>query len=203
MSTSSIESVLTETRSFAPPKEFAAAARVGSMADYEKLYRRADEDPDGFWADIAGELAWDKRWNRVLDWKLPDAKWFVGGRLNASASCLDRHVTTWRKNKAALIWEGEPGDTRVLTYGQLHREVCKTASALVELGVRAGDFVAIYLPMIPEAAIAMLACARLGAPHTVVFGGFSAEALADRINRGENSLYPLYQPPAELCATPA
>ena len=181
MSTSSIESVLTETRSFAPPKEFAAAARVGSMADYEKLYRRADEDPDGFWADIAGELAWDKRWNRVLDWKLPDAKWFVGGRLNASASCLDRHVTTWRKNKAALIWEGEPGDTRVLTYGQLHREVCKTASALVELGVRAGDFVAIYLPMIPEAAIAMLACARLGAPHTVVFGGFSAEAVGDRV----------------------
>ncbi|HEY5950202.1 MAG TPA: acetate--CoA ligase [Kofleriaceae bacterium] len=181
MSTSSIESVLTETRSFAPAKEFAAAAKVGSMADYEQLYRRADQDPDGFWAEVAGELSWAKRWDRVLDWKLPDAKWFVGGRLNASASCLDRHVTTWRRNKAALIWEGEPGDSRVLTYGQLHREVCKAANALVELGVRAGDFVAIYLPMIPEAAIAMLACARLGAPHTVVFGGFSAEALADRI----------------------
>jgi acetyl-CoA synthetase len=181
MSTSSIESVLTETRSFAPSKEFAATSRVGSMADYEKLYRRADEDPEGFWGEIAGELAWSKPWSRVLDWKLPDAKWFVGGKLNASASCLDRHVTTWRKNKAALIWEGEPGDSRVLTYGQLHREVCKAANALVELGVRAGDFVAIYLPMIPEAAIAMLACARLGAPHTVVFGGFSAEALADRI----------------------
>jgi acetyl-CoA synthetase len=181
MSTSSIESVLTETRSFPPHKAFAANAHIGSMAEYEKLYRRADEDPEGFWAEIAGELAWAKKWNRVLDWKLPDAKWFVGGRLNASASCLDRHVATWRKNKAALIWEGEPGDTRVLTYGQLHREVCKAANALVELGVRAGDFVAIYLPMIPEAAIAMLACARLGAPHTVVFGGFSAEALADRI----------------------
>lgn len=181
MSTSSIESVLTERRSFAPSKEFAAAARVGSMAEYEKLYRRADEDPEGFWAEIAGELAWDKPWSRVLDWKLPDAKWFVGGRLNATASCLDRHVATWRKNKAALIWEGEPGDSRVLTYGQLHREVCKTASALVEMGVRTGDFVAIYLPMIPEAVIAMLACARLGAPHTVVFGGFSAEAVADRI----------------------
>ncbi len=181
MSTSSIESVLTETRSFAPSKEFAAAARVGSMADYEKLYRRADEEPEAFWAEVAGELAWTKKWDRVLDWKLPDAKWFVGGRLNASASCLDRHVATWRKNKAALIWEGEPGDSRVLTYGQLHREVCKAANALVELGVRAGDFVAIYMPMIPEAAIAMLACARLGAPHTVVFGGFSAEALGDRI----------------------
>ena len=181
MSTSSIESVLTETRTFAPSKEFAAAARVGSMADYEKLYRRAEEDPEGFWAEIAGELAWTKKWNRVLDWKLPDAKWFLGGRLNASASCLDRHVATWRKNKAALIWEGEPGDSRVLTYGQLHREVCKAANALVELGVQAGDFVAIYMPMIPEAAIAMLACARLGAPHTVVFGGFSAEALGDRI----------------------
>ena len=181
MSTSSIESVLTETRTFAPSKEFAAAARVGSMADYEKLYRRAEDDPEGFWAEIAGELAWTKKWNRVLDWKLPDAKWFLGGRLNASASCLDRHVATWRKNKAALIWEGEPGDSRVLTYGQLHREVCKAANALVELGVQAGDFVAIYMPMIPEAAIAMLACARLGAPHTVVFGGFSAEALGDRI----------------------
>jgi len=181
MSSSSIESVLTEKRSFAPPKEFAAAARVGSMPDYEKLYRRADEDPEGFWADVAGELEWAKPWKRVLDWQLPDAKWFVGGRLNVSASCLDRHVRTWRKNKAALIWEGEPGDSRVLTYGQLHREVCKAANALVELGVRAGDFVAIYLPMIPEAAIAMLACARIGAPHTVVFGGFSAEALADRI----------------------
>ncbi|HEX5063632.1 MAG TPA: acetate--CoA ligase [Kofleriaceae bacterium] len=178
---SSIESVLTENRSFAPSKEFAAASRVGSMADYEKLYRRADEDPEGFWGEVAGELAWAKPWQRVLDWKLPDAKWFVGGRLNASASCLDRHVTTWRKNKAALIWEGEPGDSRVLTYGQLHREVCKAANALIELGVSAGDFVAIYLPMIPEAAIAMLACARIGAPHTVVFGGFSSEALADRI----------------------
>ncbi len=181
MSTSSITSVLTETRSFAPTKEFAASSRVGSMADYETLYRRADEDPDGFWGDVAAELAWTKTWDRVLDWKLPDAKWFVGGKLNASASCLDRHVGTWRKNKAALIWEGEPGDSRVLTYGQLHREVCKTANALVELGVNKGDFVAIYLPMVPEAVIAMLACARIGAPHTVVFGGFSAEALADRV----------------------
>jgi len=177
----SIESVLTETRSFPPPAEFSKASRVGSMADFEALSRRADEDPEGFWAEIAGELEWTKKWNRVLDWKLPDAKWFVGGTLNASVSCLDRHVKTWRKNKAALLFEGEPGDTRVLTYGQLHREVCKAANALVELGVSKGDFVAIYMPMIPEAVIAMLACARLGAPHTVVFGGFSSEALGDRI----------------------
>jgi len=178
---STIESVLTEKRSFPPSAEFSKASRVGSKEAYEALYRRADEDPEGFWADVAGELAWTKKWDRVLDWKLPDAKWFVGGTLNVSASCLDQHVKTWRKNKAALLFEGEPGDTRVLTYGQLHREVCKAANALAALGVRKGDFVAIYMPMIPEAAIAMLACARLGAPHTVVFGGFSSEALADRI----------------------
>ncbi len=178
---SSIESVLTETRSFPPPDAFAKQAHVGSLEAYETLYRRADEDPEGFWADVAGELAWTKKWDRVLEWKLPDAKWFVGGTLNVSASCLDQHVKTWRKNKAALLFEGEPGDTRVLTYGQLHREVCKAANALIMLGVRKGDFVAIYMPMIPEAAIAMLACARLGAPHTVVFGGFSSEALADRV----------------------
>ncbi|HUS30573.1 MAG TPA: acetyl-coenzyme A synthetase N-terminal domain-containing protein, partial [Kofleriaceae bacterium] len=150
-SSSSIESVLTENRSFPPSKEFSAASRVGSMADYEAMYRRADEDPDGFWGEVAGELAWTKKWSRVLDWKLPDAKWFVGGELNASVSCLDRHVATWRKNKAALLWEGEPGDTRVLTYGQLHREVCKAANALASMGIKRGDFVAIYLPMIPEA----------------------------------------------------
>jgi acetyl-CoA synthetase len=178
---SSIESVLTEKRTFAPPDAFARAAHVGSLAAYEQLYKHAAEDPDGFWAEIAGGLAWSKRWDRVLDWEAPDAKWFVGGKLNASVSCVDRHATGARKNKAAIIFEGEPGDQRVLTYGQLHREVCKAANALAALGVRAGDFVAIYLPMIPEAAIAMLACARLGAPHTVVFGGFSAEALADRI----------------------
>ncbi len=181
MSSSSIESVLTETRSFPPPEAFAKAARIGSFAEYEKLYQRAEQDPEGFWAEVAGELSWAKKWDRVLEWKLPDAKWFVGGKLNASASCLDQHVKTWRKNKAALLFEGEPGDTRVLTYGQLHREVCKAANALVELGVTKGDFVAIYMPMIPESVIAMLACARLGAPHTVVFGGFSAEALRDRI----------------------
>src|SRR5687768_4352876 len=188
MSSTSIESVLSETRTFAPPAEFAQQARVKSLADYEALYERAAKDPEGFWAEVAGELAWSQRWKKVLDWKLPDAKWFVGGKLNASVSCLDRHVASWRKNKAAIIFEGEPGDTRVLTYGQLHREVCKAANALTELGIRAGDFVAIYLPMIPEAAIAMLACARIGAPHTVVFGGFSAEALRDRISDAQAKL---------------
>jgi acetyl-CoA synthetase len=178
---SSIESVLTENRSFPPPAEFARRAQVKSFAEYEALYAKAAADPEGFWAEVAGELVWAEPWKRVLDWKLPDARWFVGGTLNLSVNCLDRHVATWRRNKAAIVFEGEPGDTRVLTYGQLHREVCKAANALTALGVRQGDFVAIYLPMIPEAAIAMLACARIGAPHTVVFGGFSAEALRDRI----------------------
>ena len=178
---SQIESVLTETRSFPPPDAFARAARVKSLAEYEALYAHAERDPEGFWAEVASELAWEKRWDRVLEWKLPDAKWFIGGQLNASVSCVDRHATGPRKNKAAILFEGEPGDTRVITYGQLHREVCKAANALTAMGIGAGDFVAIYLPMIPEAAIAMLACARIGAPHTVVFGGFSSEALADRI----------------------
>jgi len=180
-SSSSIESVLTETRSFPPPAEFAQRAHVKSLAEYEALYARAADDPDSFWAEVARELQWDKPWRQVVDWTLPDAKWFVGGELNVSVNCLDRHVATWRRNKAAIVFEGEPGDSRVLTYGQLHREVCKAANALTALGIRRGDFVAIYLPMIPEAAIAMLACARIGAPHTVVFGGFSAEALRDRV----------------------
>jgi len=178
---SSIESVLTENRSFPPPADFAKLAHVKSFADYEAMYARAAADPEGFWAEIAGALTWAAPWQKVLEWKLPDAKWFVGGKLNLSVSCVDRHAASWRKNKAAIIFEGEPGDTRVLTYGQLHREVCKAANALTALGVKAGDFVAIYMPMIPEAAIAMLACTRIGAPHTVVFGGFSAEALRDRV----------------------
>ena len=181
MSESSIDSVLVETRSFPPPAEFSKHAHVKSMAEYEALAQRAHANPEAFWGEVAGDIAWGKHWTKVLDWKLPDAKWFVGGELNASVSCLDRHAHGAHKNKAALMFEGEPGDTRVLTYGQLYREVCKAANALTALGVGKGDFVAIYLPMIPEAAIAMLACARIGAPHTVVFGGFSAEALADRI----------------------
>ena len=181
MSSSSIESVLTETRSFPPPAELARGAHVGSFEASEAMYARAASDPDGFWAEQASALQWAERWTQVLDWKLPDARWFIGGKLNVSVNCLDRHVASARKNKAALIFEGEPGDTRVMTYAQLHREVCKAANALVALGVGRGDFVAIYMPMIPEAAIAMLACTRIGAPHTVVFGGFSSEALRDRV----------------------
>ncbi len=187
MSSSSIESILTETRSFPPPASFSQHARVKSLIDYEALYDHAARDPDGFWAGIASELQWATPWKRVVDGAFPvkpqDAgpRWFVGGSLNASVNCLDRHLTTSRKNKAALLFEGEPGDTRVLTYAQLHREVCKATNALLALGIGKGDFVAIYLPMIPEAVIAMLACARLGAPHTVVFGGFSSEALRDRV----------------------
>jgi acetyl-CoA synthetase len=178
---SSIESVLTETRSFPPPADFAEAAHVKSFSEYEDLYQRAAHDPEEFWGDVASELHWDRQWTKVVDGTMPDTTWFTGGTLNASVNCVDRHVATWRKNKAAIIFEGEPGDSRVITYGELHREVCRAANALTALGVGKGDFVAIYLPMIPEAAIAMLACARIGAPHTIIFGGFSAEALRDRI----------------------
>jgi acetyl-CoA synthetase len=177
----SIESVLHEARVFPPTPEFSAGSRVKSMDEHRALCARAEADPDGYWAEVASELAWAEPWTQVCDWQAPDAKWFVNGKLNATVSCLDRHAASWRRNKAALLFEGEPGDTRVYTYGQLHREVCQAANALTDLGVQAGDFVAIYLPMIPEAVIAILACARIGAPHTVVFGGFSAEALADRM----------------------
>jgi acetyl-CoA synthetase len=177
----SIKSVLQEDRVFPPPPAVSAASHVKSMAEYEALARRAADDPDAFWSEIARDVHWFDPFTRVLDWQPPDAKWFTGGTTNVAYNCLDRHLSTWRRNKAALLFEGEPGDTRVLTYQQLHREVCRAANALVALGVGPGDFVAIYLPMIPEAAIAMLACARIGAPHTVVFGGFSSDALRDRI----------------------
>jgi acetyl-CoA synthetase len=182
MAQADIESVLKEERVFQPPKEFSAKARIKSFAEYEQLYKQAQDDPDGFWADMAKELDWFKPWDKVLEWNLPFAKWFVGGRTNIAYNCLDRHLTTARKNKAAIIWEGEPGDERILTYQALHREVCKFANALKSIGVKTGDRVAIYMPMVPELPIAMLACARIGATHSVVFGGFSAEALRDRIN---------------------
>jgi len=178
-----IESVLREDRTFDPPAEFASAAHVKSFADYEKLYAEAGRDPEAFWAGIASSyLDWQQPWSRVLDWQPPFAKWFVGGKLNVSHNCLDRHLGTWRKNKAALIWEGEPGDSRILTYHELHREVCQAANVLKGLGVKSGDRVGIYMPLVPELAIAMLACTRLGATHSIVFGGFSAEAVRDRMN---------------------
>ncbi|MGB3613761.1 MAG: acetate--CoA ligase [Elainellaceae cyanobacterium] len=184
--TQAIESILQEQRRFPPSDAFSQQAHIKSQADYERLYAEAEADPAAFWDKLAKEeLHWFEPWDTVLDWQPPHAKWFVGGKLNVSYNCLDRHLQTWRKNKAALIWEGEPGDSRTLTYAQLHREVCQFANALKHLGVGKGDVVGIYMPMIPEAAIAMLACARIGAPHTVVFGGFSAEALRDRLNDGE------------------
>ena len=182
MSENDIQSSLTETRLFDPPAAFSARAHIGSMAEYNRLCEEADRDPEKFWADIASELHWFEPWNKVLEWDVPWAKWFVGGKTNLAYNCLDRHLETWRRNKAAIIWEGEPGDIRTLTYQQLHSEVSKFANVLKKLGVKTGDRVAIYMGMEPELAIALLACARIGAPHTVVFGGFSSQALVDRIN---------------------
>src|SRR5689334_12100395 len=173
-----IEALLKEDRSFAPSKEFCSRAHVSDPG----IYATAAQDPEGFWAGFARELEWIKPWSKVLDWNPPDARWFVDGKINISANCLDRHVRTARRNKAAFIWEGEPGDRRTLTYFDLYRQVCQFANVLKKLGVKKGDRVALYLPLIPELAIAMLACARIGAVHSVVFGGFSAESLRDRIN---------------------
>ncbi len=173
-----IEALLKEDRSFAPSDEFRSRALVNDPA----IYATAAKDPEAFWAGFAKELEWITPWSKVLEWNPPDAKWFVGGKINISANCLDRHVRTARRNKAAFIWEGEPGDRRTLTYFDLYRQVCQFANVLKSLGVKKGDRVALYLPLIPELAIAMLACARIGAVHSVVFGGFSAESLRDRIN---------------------
>jgi acetyl-CoA synthetase len=177
-----IESSLVENRVFKPSPEFSKRARVQSLAQYRNLWEESVKRPDKFWAREAAELHWQKKWTRVLDWKLPFAKWFVGGKINVSENCLDRHLSGPRKTKAALIWEGEPGEKRTLTYQQLHREVCMFANVLKRNGVKKGDRVIIYMPMVPEAAVAMLACARIGATHSVVFGGFSAESIRDRIN---------------------
>ena len=178
-----IQNVMQEKRLFPPPAEFAAKAKIGSFEAYEKIYAEAAADPLAFWGQKAKEqLHWFEPFTKVLQWEEPLAKWFVGGKTNASYNCLDKHLNGPRRNKAAIIWEGEPGDERVLTYEMLHREVCKCANVLKKLGVKAGDVVSIYMPMVPEQAIAMLACARLGAVHSVIFGGFSAEAIADRNN---------------------
>ncbi|MEE9607932.1 MAG: AMP-binding protein, partial [Myxococcota bacterium] len=179
-----IESLLKETRVFKPSPEFSRQANWNrkTVAEYRKL---GEKNPQRFWARMAKEhVSWFSPWKKVLDWKPPYAKWFVGGKLNVSYNCIDRHLEgpyAWRRNKAAIIWEGEPGDTRVLTFGQLHREVCKFANVLKSLGVSKGDRVALYMPMVPELAIAMLACTRIGAPHSIIFGGFSAEALRERL----------------------
>ncbi len=177
-----IDSTLDEQRSFAPSAEFSQKAQIKSLAEYEALYKESVEQPEKFWARAAEELHWFKEWDKVLEWKAPWAKWFVGGEINLSYNCLDRHVLSARKNKAALIWESEPGEVRTYTYQQLWKEVQKFANVLKGLGVRKGDRVAIYMGMTPELPIAMLACARIGAPHSIVFGGFSANALVDRIH---------------------
>ncbi len=173
-----LDTLLDESREFPPGEAFRAAAHCGDAG----LYAEAARDPEAFWESWARSLEWFRPWDRVLEWTPPHAKWFTGGQLNASVNCLDRHLATWRTNKAALIWEGEPGDRRTLTYRDLHREVNQFANVLKALGVKRGDRVAIYMPLIPEVVVAMLACARIGAPHSVVFGGFSAESLSDRIN---------------------
>jgi len=180
-----IETVLNESRLFPPPTDFAAQAEIGSFEEYEKLYARAEADPESFWAEQADALHWFKRWDKVLEWDLPFAKWFVGGKLNVAYNCLDRHLTTWRKNKAAIIWEGEPGEIKTITYLQLHQEVCRFANVLKSLGVQTGDRVALYMPLVPALSVAMLACARIGATHTVIFGGFSADAIRDRVIDGQ------------------
>ncbi|HSU85590.1 MAG TPA: acetate--CoA ligase [Chthoniobacterales bacterium] len=176
-----IESHLKETRVFKPPRSFAKNARVTSLDQYRRMYRESIRQPEKFWAREARDLSWQRPWKKVLEWRSPFAKWFVGGRLNVAENCLDRHPRGPRRNKAAIIWEGEPGDKRILTYQQLHRDVCRLANVLKRNKIRKGDRVIIYMPTIPEAAIAMLACARIGAIHSVVFGGFSAESIRDRI----------------------
>jgi acetyl-CoA synthetase len=183
-----IVNVMKEERLFPPPKAFAEKARIGSMEQYEKLWKEAAGDIEGFWAKMANELHWFKPFKKVLEWNEPFAKWFADGQTNVSYNCLDIHLNTPRRNKVAFIWEGEPGDVKVYTYEMLHREVCKFANVLKGLGIKKGDRVSIYMPMIPELPIAMLACARIGAAHSVIFGGFAAEAIADRNNDAQAKL---------------
>jgi len=182
LSSQDIDSTLRENRVFPPPPEFSAKAHIKSLQEYESLYRQSIQDPEKFWASAAGELHWFKPWDKVLDWNLPWAKWFVGGRTNLSYNCVDRHALGERAQKTAIIWEGEPGEVRRLTYAELLDEVQKFASALKDLGIQKGDRVAVYMGMTPELAIALLACARIGAVHSVIFGGFAANAIADRVN---------------------
>ena len=182
--TIAIESMSTESRVFPPPAEFSANAHIKSFEEYERIYAEAAADPTAFWAKQAEALHWFRKWDTVLEWNEPHAKWFVGGKINVAYNCLDRHLSTWRKNKAAIIWEGETGEIKTITYLQLHGEVSRFANVLKNLGVQTGDRVALYMPLIPALAVAMLACARIGATHTVIFGGFSADAIRDRVNDG-------------------
>ena len=171
-----------EDRLFPPPPAFSAGAWVGSLAEYDRLYRQSVQDPDTFWGEAARELDWITPWQTVCTGAGPDARWFEGGQLNLAANCVDRHATGSRRDKVALLWEGEPGEIRSLTYAQLHEQVSRFANVLKQNGVRKGDRVAIYMGMTPELAVALLACARIGAVHSVIFGGFAAHAIADRVN---------------------
>ena len=187
-SSGSVDTVMQETRLFPPSPEFVSKARISSQAQYEAMWNEAAKDPAGFWGKLGKELHWFKPYDKVLDWQEPNARWFVGGQTNVSYNALDLHLNTPRANKAALIWEGEPGDQRIFTYQTLHHEVSKFANVLKKLGVQKGDVVSIYMPMIPELVISMLACARIGAVHSVIFGGFSSEAIADRNNDAKAKL---------------
>jgi acetyl-CoA synthetase len=181
---------MAEKRTIYPPDELAKNAYIKSMDEYKEIYQRSIDDPEGFWAEMAEQLDWFKKWDKVMveDFAEGQHQWFIGGKLNVCYNCLDRHLTTWRKNKAALIWEGDAGDTKSLTYQELYYHVCKFANVLKKFGVKKGDRITIYLPMILELPIAMLACARIGAVHNVVFGGFSADALRDRMLDCESTL---------------
>ncbi len=181
MSHDAITSLLKEHRRFEPPADFAASARIGSRADYDRLYRESVDDPDAFWSRETKDLVFRTPWSETLAWDLPHAKWFTGATLNITESCLDRHLGTATRNKAAIVWEGELGATRTITYAELHRETVRLADALAAHGVKKGDRIAIYMGMVPEVVVAMLACARLGAVHTVIFGGFAADAIRDRV----------------------
>jgi acetyl-CoA synthetase len=176
-----ISSAMNETREFPPPASFAAAANINRLDEYLARYEKSIKDPDTFWAEVAEQFHWFRKWDRVLEWNRPDARWFVGAQTNLSYNCLDLQIERGRGSHPAIVFVGEPGDTRRLSYQELHREVCKFANVLKRLGVRKGDRVTLYMPLIPELAVAMLACARIGAPHSVIFGGFSAQAIADRV----------------------
>ncbi|HEU5457632.1 MAG TPA: acetate--CoA ligase, partial [Terracidiphilus sp.] len=177
-----LDSTLREDRVFPPPPDFAQDAHIKSLEEYEALYQQSIDDPEAFWARVAGELHWFQPWTKVLEWDHPWAKWFVGGKLNLCYNCLDRHLDSPRRDKTAILWESEPGEVRRITYAELHAQVSQCAAALKSLGIRKGDRVAIYMGMVPELAVALLACARIGAVHSVIFGGFAATAIADRVN---------------------
>jgi acetyl-CoA synthetase len=180
-----MESLLREDRVFSPSAEFAAKAHVGSLQEYEAMYRRSVEEPEAFWAEAASELEWFAPWEKVLEGAMGSSRWFVGGKLNLSHNCVDRHAAGARREKTALLWEGEPGEVRRVTFAELHGLVQRFANVLKGLGVKRGDRVAIYMGMCPELAVAMLACARMGAVHSVIFGGFAAQAIVDRVNDSE------------------